>query len=106
MALSDHERTVLQEMELALRADNTRSAGRGRSVSRASRGHLAAAIGLVTAGVLVIALGLWLGDDLGTALGVLGFVLVVGSGWNAAHVLARLERLTATGKSTPASRPG
>jgi hypothetical protein len=81
MALSDHEQVVLREMEVALRADTTRSTTTRRSATRASRQRLAAAIGFVLAGIIATAVGLRLGDRLGTALGVLGFLLIVSSCW-------------------------
>ncbi len=81
MALSDHDEAVLSEMEVGLQADPTLSTTPGRSVSRRPRHHLAAAIGLMAIGVGVTAAGLRLEDNLGTGLGVLGFLLIVYSSW-------------------------
>jgi hypothetical protein len=90
MALSDHDQTVLSEMEEALRPDTTRFAPRP-SVKRESRHYLAAAIALMIVGAVTIAVGLRLADQLGTCLGVLGFLLIVGSGWNATHLVSPLR---------------
>lgn len=82
MALSDRDHAVLREMESALLADTKPSPGSRRSTDRGSRYYLTAAIVLLVAGVMALTIGVRLQDDLGTALGVLGFLLVVGSGWS------------------------
>jgi hypothetical protein len=73
MALSEHDQTVLREMEAALRADTPRPS----APRLASHRYLAAAIGLMIFGVASTAIGLRLEDKLGTGIGVLGFVFIV-----------------------------
>jgi hypothetical protein len=110
MALSDHEQTVLKQMEVALRAGTARSTPARSNTARppANRGsghYLAAAIGLFLAGVMGTAVGLWLADDLGTGLGVLGFLLIVGSGRSATHLLIPLRGWMTTRKGESAKSP-
>lgn len=91
MALSDRDQSVLREMEVALRADTTGSANARSSVSRGSRSYLAAAVALLIAGGVTMAVGLELQRHLGTGFGVLGFLLIVGSGWSGTHLLTPLR---------------
>ncbi len=109
MALSEHDQTVLRDMEVALRADTLRP-----SASRlSSRRYLAAAIGLMIVGVASTVVGLRLENNLGTGLGVLGFVFIVCSCLAAARLpLAGRGSLGATSRrwrtalrSADASRP-
>jgi hypothetical protein len=102
MALSDRDQTVLREMEEALRADTTRSSTPRRALANHGAFHyLRVAIGLAIAGAVAIAVGLPLEGDVGTGLGVLGFLFIVGSAWSATHLLPplRSERTTQEGKT-------
>lgn len=105
MALSDHDQTVLREMETALRADTRASNGSRPSVNRRSRYYLSAAIGLFIAGATAMAVGLRLQDDLGTGLGVLGFLFISGSGWSGTHLLTPLREWMTTHHPTAARNP-
>jgi hypothetical protein len=87
MALSEHDQAVLMQMESALRAGTTRQSS-NRTLGR--HHHLAATIGLLTTGVLAIAVGLVRADGLGAGLGVLGFILIVCSAWSATRLLRPL----------------
>lgn len=82
MALTEHEQTILSEMELALRAHGTRP-GSALHPRRLQPHHdLAVAFGLLIAGAAATALGLRMRDNLGTTLGVLGFVFIVCACWS------------------------
>ncbi|MDP9092650.1 MAG: DUF3040 domain-containing protein [Actinomycetota bacterium] len=85
MALSEHDQTVLKQMEAGLRAGTAGSTGPLRTWHRASHRYVAAAIGLMTFGVGSVAVGLRLENKLGIGLGVVGFVLIVSSCWAAAR---------------------
>jgi Protein of unknown function (DUF3040) len=85
MALSDHDQIVLREMEAALRADTAHSSRTRLTAPRASHRYLTAAIGLMTFGLASTVVGLRLEDNLGTGLGVLGFIFIVYSCWAAAR---------------------
>jgi hypothetical protein len=106
MTLSDREQTVLREMELSLRADIALPTSARRTTGHGSRKYLAAAIGLLAAGVLALAVGLGLRSHLGTGLGVLGFILVVGSAWSGAHLLGLLKETLTVRKPSPARKSG
>ncbi|MCW2525333.1 MAG: hypothetical protein JWM76_193 [Pseudonocardiales bacterium] len=106
MALSDYEQTVLREMELALRAEVGAPTACGRSSERAFRHYLAISAVLLTAGIVTTGVGLVLADGLGTVLGVIGFVLIVGSCWSATHLVAALRRRRTTRNGNVTRRPG
>ncbi len=105
MALSDHDQTVLREMELMLRADTTRSAIARPSTHRRPRRYLAAAIGLSIAGVVCIAVGLRLQDNFGTGFGVFGFLLIVGSCVSGTRLLDPLPGWMTTHDDRSARKP-
>jgi hypothetical protein len=91
MALSDHEQTILKEMEVALRSDRSQPVSTPRKGSAPSRRPVAVAIGLLIAGFVATMLGLRLQNGLGTAVGVLGFILIVRACWSI-HLTPSLRR--------------
>jgi Protein of unknown function (DUF3040) len=95
MALSDHEQTVLRSIEAEWGTASAPSTPR-RPSRRGSAQHLAVTTGFLIAGLLSTAVGLALANKVGTGLGVLGFLLMVASGWSATHLAASLrQRLVA-----------
>jgi len=81
MPLSEREQRLLQEIEHALSAEDPRfvvsvSSARPR---RGTRTVAVLCVVGVVVGLVVVLAGLASGGGLGTAVGVLGFVLIVGS---------------------------
>jgi hypothetical protein len=105
MPLSEREQRLLQEIEQTLSTEDPRFVASVRS-ARPRRGTrtvgVLCAVGVV-AGLAVVLAGLASGGGLGTAVGVLGFVLIVGSCLGA--VIAVRGRKKPRLKSVPA-HPG
>ena len=95
MALSEHEHAVLNTIEAGFAA--VHAGPEAASKSGAVRAHRAVALffALLTAGAASVALGLGLQDALGTALGVIGFVLIV-AGCATMSPIVRVLRLRVT----------
>ena len=104
MALSEHDQTILAEMETALRAAPTRpnSARRSANRTRSPHSHVAVTIGLLITGTVAMVVGLLLADGLGAGLGVVGFLFIVGSAWSATRLLRPLPRSMRTRNESPA----
>jgi hypothetical protein len=92
MTLSDHEQSVLARMEVAFRADTGRPAAASHPAEVRGRSAVLVALVLFMSGGLALAIGLSLQNRLGTGLGALGFMLVVGAVWCSAIPVARLRR--------------
>jgi hypothetical protein len=79
MALSDHEKRLLDEIEQTLRTQDPDLASSLRSARpRPRTRNLLVMAGVAfAAGIAVLFLGLRLASNLGTAFGVLGYLLIV-----------------------------
>jgi hypothetical protein len=81
MPLSDHEQRLLDEIEQALYAEDPKFASSVRSARPHNRARSMLALGVfgTLLGLVVVIVGLGVGRSVGTAIGVSGFVLIVGS---------------------------
>jgi hypothetical protein len=81
MPLSEREQRLLQEIEQALSTEDPRFVASVRSATprRGTRTVGVLCVVGVVVGLAVVLAGLASGGGLGTAVGVLGFVLIVGS---------------------------
>ncbi len=89
MALSDHEKKLLDQIEQTLRTEDPGLESSLRSARRrppASTFAIAAIASLVI-GFVVLFTGLRLKDSLGTVLGVLGYVMIVAAGESGVQAL-------------------
>ncbi len=80
MALSEHEKRLLDEIEQTLRTQDPDLASSMRTARPRRRGHLfvSAAIAAIVVGLVLVLLGVRLAHTAGTILGVLGYLLIVG----------------------------
>jgi hypothetical protein len=78
MAISEHDRLVLQEFEKDLVSDASDPSS--SRVQRSGVGLLVASVGVV-AGLLVLFIGLRLASAIGTLVGVAGTLVLVVSAW-------------------------
>jgi hypothetical protein len=81
MPLSEREQRLLQEIEQALSTEDPRFLASVRWVRPRGRGRTVGVLSVVgvVLGLAVLFAGLGVGGGLGTAVGVLGFVLIVGT---------------------------
>lgn len=93
MPLSDNEQRLLEQMERALYAEDPKFASTMRGASRRSGSFSRLAVGItaITAGLVVLVLGVASGEVL---IGLLGFILMLGG---TAYALSSRRRSGPTG---------
>ena len=103
MAISEHDRQVLREFEKDLLTDDRVSSS--SQIGRRTGRFLIATAGLV-AGLLVMFAGLRLAGPIGTAVGVVGSFILVGSAGLTVHYLSPwLRSQMRSGRDDPKPRP-
>jgi hypothetical protein len=105
--LSDHEQKLLEQIEQALYAEDPKFAASVRKVKARPRGRrwIALSVFGVLLGLGLVLIGLLMSNTVGIVLGIIGFVLIVGSCAYGSHMLRRGKTDGAGSPGNPSSKP-